>query len=125
MSAHPQNHQNWSLLGETMVTKCIMEASLQKSHQKVTNMSKIGLKKGLVFRAADFRKPSLEASWSHLGLKSDSEVLQGAKMSPGDLQNEPQSDQKCSQECVRITLGSPLAFQLAILTQGRRVPRSE
>ena len=44
MSAHPQNHQNFDLLGEKMVTKCIMKASHRKSHQKVTNMSKNNLR---------------------------------------------------------------------------------
>ena len=28
MSAHPQNHQNVSLLGQKIVTKCIMKSSL-------------------------------------------------------------------------------------------------
>ena len=88
MSAHPQNHQNWSLLGEKIVTKCIMKSSLQKSHQQVTNMSKKYFKMEVLFRAGDFRKPSLEASWSRLGLRSDFGMLQGATMSPGDLQNE-------------------------------------
>ena len=28
MSAHPQNHQNWNLLGGKIVTQCIMTSSL-------------------------------------------------------------------------------------------------
>ena len=124
MSAHPQNHQNWNLLGEKIDTKCIMRASPQKSHQKVANKSKNNLKMEVLFGACQWDKTCPEASCSLLGLKSDSEALQGVKMSPGDLQNEAQSDQKCSQEGVKISLLSPLAFQLAVFTQGRRVPRS-
>ena len=65
-----------------IVTKCIMKASLQKKHQKVTNMSKNDLKMEVVFGACQSAKPSPEASWSLPGLRNDSGALQGAKMSP-------------------------------------------
>ena len=64
-----------------------------KSHQKVGNLPQNCPKKGLPFKALHLLKPSLEASWSLLGLSSDSGVLQGTKMSPRGLQNYPKSFQ--------------------------------
>ena len=87
-------------------------------------MSKNDSKMEVLFRAGHFGKPFLEASWSLLGPRCDSGVLQGAKMSPRGLQNDPKIIQKWSQEGHKITLGSHLAFKLVDLKQGRRVPRS-
>ena len=124
MTAHPKKHQNLNLLGKQIVTKFIMEASLQKSRKKVANMSKNVLKMEVFFRAAQWAKPSPEASWSPPGLRNDSGALQGAKMLSRGLQNDPKSHSNLTQEGLKITLGSHLVFQPAVLTQGRRVPRS-
>ena len=124
MSAHPQNHQNWTLLGKKIVTKCIMKSSLQKSHQKVANVLKSDLKMEVLFGACQSAKPSPEASSSLPGFRNDSGALQGAKLLPRGLQDEHKSHKKLTRESVKITLGSHLAFQPALLTQGRRVPRS-
>ena len=124
MSANPQNHQHWNLCGEKIVTKCIMKASLQKSHQKVTNLSKSALKKGLLFRAADFRKPP----WKPLGAFRGSEIVLGGFWMPKCRPEAPKMTPKCCKSDPKmhqnITLGSHAALQPASLTQGRQVPRS-
>ena len=58
------------------------EIKPEKSHQQVGNLPQNGPKNGVLVEALHLLKPSLEASWSLLGLRSDSGVLQSAKMSP-------------------------------------------
>ena len=88
MSAHPQNHQNFSLWGKKIDTKCITKASLQKSHKKVANVSKNGLKKSEFFANPRPWESLLESSCSLLGLRSDSGVLlRGLQNDPKVLQN--------------------------------------
>ena len=89
MSAQPQNHQNWTLLEENIVTKCIMKASLQKRRHKVTNMSKNCVQKGEFFEGMCPWESLLESSWSLPGFRNDSRMLQDPKMLPRAFQNDP------------------------------------
>ena len=61
MSAHPKNHENLSLLGESTVTKCIKKANLKKRSTKLHKIIENLFKKSELFVASG------NCSWKLLG----------------------------------------------------------
>ena len=80
----------FSLLSFTVFAQ---EKKFDEYNQKILgqdyNLVMIPLPKGEFFVGGNSWESLLESSWSLLGLRSDSGMLQGIKMSPRGLQNDP------------------------------------